>query len=199
MLKRFLDIILSLIVLVLLSPIIILTAIAIKIEDSGPIFYQSNRVGKNGTVFKMWKFRSMIVNAENMGEKWGYAKNDPRITKVGNLLRNTSLDEIPQIFNILKGEMSIIGPRPGLKYQVEKYNDFQKQRLLVKPGVTGWAQVNGRHELKWSQKIELDVWYIKNWSIWLDLRIFIKTIFIVLSRKGVASEQISAEMEDFDT
>jgi undecaprenyl phosphate N,N'-diacetylbacillosamine 1-phosphate transferase len=191
------DLFLSLFLLIILSPIFIIIAILIKLDSKGPIFYKQERVGKDGKLFNIWKFRSMIVNAENLGERYGYTKDDPRITKVGKFLRNVSLDELPQLINILMGDMSFIGPRPGLKYQVDQYSNFQKKRLLVKQGITGWAQVNGRHEITWSQRIKLDVWYVDNQSLWLDAKILLKTFKIVFNRKGVLADQKSSDFEDF--
>lgn len=144
-------------------------------------------MGKDGRVFKIFKFRTMVVNAEKMGAGVFVERDDPRITKVGKWLRNTSLDELPQLINVLRGEMSLVGPRPTLPYQVERYNERQRRRFLMRPGITGWAQVNGRNSLTWPEKIELDIWYVENWSLWLDLKILWKTFFTMLKKEGLYS------------
>ena len=147
------------------------------------------RVGKNGKIFRIWKFRTMIPGAVKMGLGYNVARNDSRITRIGRLLRRWQIDELPQLINILKGEMSLVGPRPTLKYQVDKYNEFQKQRLEVLPGITGWAQIHGRNVPPWKDRIEYDVWYVKNWSLWLDAKILLKTPKVVLSKKGVYGKE----------
>ena len=161
-------------------------ALAIKLDSKGPIFFKQERVGKNGRLFKQWKFRTMIVGAVDQGLGFNVAQNDSRITRVGKFLRAWSLDELPQLINAFKGEMSIVGPRPTLKYQVDQYNDFQRRRLLVKPGITGWALIHGRNLLSWEERIKYDIWYIDHWSLWIDLWIMLKTLWIVLvTREGV--------------
>lgn len=186
MLKRTIDILFSLIGLVFLALPFALIAVAIKLDSKGPVFFRQERVGLNGRIFKPWKFRTMVVGAEKQGLGYNVARDDPRITKVGRFLRNWSLDELPQLINVLRGEMSIVGPRPTLKYQVEQYNDFQRKRLLVKPGITGWAQIHGRNLLTWEDRIKYDVWYVEHWSVPLDLWIMLKTIWVVLiKREGV--------------
>jgi lipopolysaccharide/colanic/teichoic acid biosynthesis glycosyltransferase len=185
-LKRLLDILISLIGLILLAFPFLLIALAIKLDSKGPVFFRQDRVGKDGKVFRPWKFRTMVVGAVEQGLGYNVAQDDPRITKAGKLLRNWGLDELPQLINVFKGEMSIVGPRPTLKYQVEQYNDFQRQRLLVKPGITGWALIHGRNLLTWEQRIKYDVWYAHHWSIPLDLWIMLKTVWVVLiKREGV--------------
>lgn len=179
--KRFFDILISLVGLLITSPILILTAIAIKIESPGPIIFKQERLGRNGKVFKIYKFRSMCLDAEKAGvyEK----KGDSRVTRVGNIIRKTSIDELPQFVNILKGEMSLIGPRPALTYHpwdFEEYTPQQKKMFNVRPGITGWAQVNGRKAVEWPRRIELNVEYVENISFMLDLKIFFQTIFKVL-------------------
>ncbi|RLA94466.1 MAG: sugar transferase, partial [Deltaproteobacteria bacterium] len=150
-----------------------------------PVFYRGVRVGRYGKSFRIYKFRTMVVNAEKIGGP-STADDDPRITKIGKFLRKYKLDELPQLINVLKGEMSLVGPRPTLKYQVDRYNDFQRRRLLVKPGITGWALIHGRNLLTWEERIRYDVWYVDNWSIWLDLWIMLKTIWVVLiKREGI--------------
>ena len=185
--KRFFDFLASTIGIILLSPLLIIIAIWIKLDSKGSILFKQERVGKNNKLFNILKFRTMVVNAEKSG--FYTAENDSRITRSGNFLRKTSLDEIPQLFNIFKGEMSIIGPRPTLKYQVDKYTDFQKRRLEVLPGVTGWAQVNGRNSLSWPERIKLDVWYVDNFSLLLDVKILYKTVFVWLRGEGVYAEK----------
>lgn len=193
-LKRLTDIVLSLVGLLLVSPIMLLTAIWISIESKGPIIYKQKRIGKNGKVFYMYKFRSMIQDADKMlaqlakqNEVQGVAfkmKNDPRITKVGRFIRKYSIDELPQIFNVLKGDMSLIGPRPPLDIEVAQYSDWEWRRLEVLPGITGLWQVSGRSDLSFQQWINLDIYYIENWSIGLDIKILLKTIPVVLKGEG---------------
>ena len=161
--------------LALASPALAAAALAIKLEDRGPIFYRQRRVGKDGLEFELVKLRTMVVGAEREGAGLAVNRGDPRITRVGRVLRRLSLDELPQLLNVVRGEMSLIGPRPTLAYQVERYNPRQRRRLEVKPGITGWAQVNGRASLPWDERIELDVWYVEHRSPWVDLRIMIRT------------------------
>jgi lipopolysaccharide/colanic/teichoic acid biosynthesis glycosyltransferase len=160
---------------VLASPLLALAALAIKLEDRGPVLYRQTRVGKDGSDFELLKLRSMVVNAETMGAGLSVNRGDSRITRTGRLLRKLSLDELPQLWNVVRGEMSVIGPRPTLRYQVDQYDERQRHRLDVKPGITGWAQVNGRAELPWADRIELDVWYVEHRSASLDLRILART------------------------
>lgn len=170
--------------LILLSPILLLTALAIKIESRGPVIFKQERLGKNGKVFKILKFRSMVVGAEKTGTGVYSFKGDNRITKVGKLIRSTSIDELPQLINIIKGEMALIGPRPALTYHpwtFDKYSHHQKKMFDVLPGVTGWAQINGRKEVPWPERIELNAWYAENFSFSLDLKIFFLTIFKVVT------------------
>jgi lipopolysaccharide/colanic/teichoic acid biosynthesis glycosyltransferase len=161
--------------LVLASPVLALAALAIKLDDGGPVFYRQTRVGKEGSDFELLKLRTMIVGAETMGAGLSVNRGDERITRAGRLLRKLSLDELPQLWNVVRGEMSVIGPRPTLRYQVEEYDERQRHRLDVKPGITGWAQVNGRAALPWADRIELDVWYVEHRSPLLDLRILGRT------------------------
>jgi lipopolysaccharide/colanic/teichoic acid biosynthesis glycosyltransferase len=161
--------------LLVASPLLALAAIAVKLEDGGPVLYRQTRVGKDGTDFELLKLRTMVVGAETMGAGLAVNRGDPRITRSGRLLRKLSLDELPQLWNVVRGEMSVIGPRPTLRYQVEQYDDRQRHRLDVKPGITGWAQVNGRAALPWADRIELDVWYVEHRSPALDLRILART------------------------
>jgi lipopolysaccharide/colanic/teichoic acid biosynthesis glycosyltransferase len=162
-------------VLVLASPLLALAALAVKLEDGSPVLYRQTRVGRNGVDFDLLKLRTMVVGAETMGAGLSVNRGDPRITGTGRLLRKLSLDELPQLWNVVRGEMSVIGPRPTLRYQVEQYDERQRHRLDVKPGITGWAQVNGRASLPWADRIELDVWYVEHRSPLLDLRILART------------------------
>ncbi|MFO7573050.1 MAG: sugar transferase [Gaiellaceae bacterium] len=161
--------------LVLTSPLLGLAALGIKIEDRGPVLYRQVRVGRDGEDFELLKLRTMVVGAEKIGAGFAINEGDPRVTRIGRLLRRTSADELPQLWNVLRGDMSVIGPRPTLRYQVEQYDERQLRRLEVKPGLTGWAQVNGRAALPWAQRIELDVWYVENRSPLLDLKILLRT------------------------
>ena len=188
-LKRILDIVLGVIGLIITSPLWLYIIIRIKTEDQGPIFFVQERVGRNGQLFQMYKFRSMVVDAEKKGAGIFVSSDDERITRIGKFIRKTSIDELPQLINVLKGEMSIVGPRPTLEYQVKRYNERQKRRLLVKPGITGWAQINGRNNMTWPEKIELDLWYIEHWNIGLDFKIIGRSIWSVLKRQGIYSEE----------
>ena len=161
--------------LLLASPVLAIAALAVKLEDGGPVLYRQTRVGRDGADFELLKLRTMVVGAETMGAGLSVDHGDSRITRTGRLLRKLSLDELPQLWNVVRGEMSVIGPRPTLRYQVEQYDDHQRHRLDVRPGITGWAQVNGRAELPWADRIELDVWYVEHRSPWLDLRILART------------------------
>jgi lipopolysaccharide/colanic/teichoic acid biosynthesis glycosyltransferase len=161
--------------LVLASPVLALAALAVKLEDGGPVLYRQTRVGRDGSDFELLKLRTMVVGAETMGAGLSVNRGDARITRVGRVLRKLSLDELPQLWNVVRGEMSVIGPRPTLRYQVELYDERQRHRLDVKPGITGWAQVNGRASLPWGDRIELDVWYVEHRSPLLDLKILART------------------------
>ena len=177
--KRLIDIMLSLLLLIGLSLILIFIVFAIKIDSKGPVIFKQERIGKDGKVFKIYKFRSMYVGAENKGSGEYSGKNDTRVTKVGRILRATSLDELPQTINILKGDMSFIGPRPPLTYHpwlYDEYTETQRRMFEMRPGVTGWAQIHGRKEVEWHKRIELNIWYIDHVSLWLDLKIFFMTI-----------------------
>jgi lipopolysaccharide/colanic/teichoic acid biosynthesis glycosyltransferase len=161
--------------LVLASPLLAAAALATKLESGGPVFYRQTRVGKDGVDFELLKLRTMVVGAEKLGAGYAVDKGDARITRVGRVLRRTSIDELPQLWNVLRGDMSIIGPRPTLRYQVEQYDKHQRRRLEIRPGVTGWAQVQGRASLPWADRIELDVWYVENRSPKVDLAILLRT------------------------
>ena len=188
-LKRLIDILLSLIGLVLLAVPFAIIALAIKLDSKGPVFFRQERVGKDGRSFKVWKFRTMVVGAVQKGLGYNVAKGDSRITRVGSVLRNWGLDELPQLINVFVGEMSLVGPRPTLSYQVEHYNDFQRRRLRVKPGITSLAVVSGRNALSWKKRIELDVWYVDHFSLWLDIKILFRTLWAVLvTHEGLYGE-----------
>lgn len=192
--KRLMDIILSIMGLLILSPVILVTAIAIKLESNGPAFYLADRVGENGRLFKMIKFRSMVINADRMqtvangwddhGNVIHKTPDDPRITRVGRFIRRTSIDELPQLFNVLKGDMSLVGPRPELPWLVEKYQPWQRKRFAVPQGITGWWQINGRSEKPMYLNTEQDLHYIQNYSLWLDIQILWKTIATVMRGRG---------------
>jgi lipopolysaccharide/colanic/teichoic acid biosynthesis glycosyltransferase len=161
--------------LALASPALAIAAVAIKLSDGGPILYRQRRVGLHGKEFELLKLRTMEVGAEQKGAGYAVDEGDPRITRVGRLLRRLSIDEIPQLWNVVHGDMSLVGPRPTLAYQVERYTPRQRRRLEVKPGITGWAQIHGRARLPWEERIELDVWYVEHRSPWLDLKILART------------------------
>ncbi|MEX0817891.1 MAG: sugar transferase [Gaiellales bacterium] len=173
--RRAVDIVGAGLALLLASPFLLLAALAISLDDRGPVLYRQRRVGRRGEEFDLLKLRTMVVGAEKQGAGWAVNEGDPRITRVGRVLRRLSLDELPQLWNVVRGEMSLIGPRPTLAYQVERYTPRQRRRLEVKPGITGWAQVQGRAQVPWDDRIELDVWYVEHRSLWLDLRILART------------------------
>ena len=175
----------ALFAIVAASPFLIGIALAVKLEDGGPVFYKSERIGRNGEAFPMLKFRTMVAGAEKIGLGLNVACNDSRITRTGCFLREWSLDEAPQLFNVLFGNMNIVGPRPALREHVEQYSEKQKRRLRVRPGLTGWAQVNGRNALSWEKKLEYDAWYADNQSFALDMKIIAKTFSVVLRREGL--------------
>ena len=175
--KRALDVAGAALVLALAGPLLALAALAVKLEDGGPAFYRQRRVGLNGAEFELLKLRTMVVGAERQGAGYAVNEGDPCITRAGRVLRRLSVDELPQLWNVLRGEMSLVGPRPTLAYQVERYTPRQRRRLEVKPGITGWAQVNGRAARPWDERIELDVWYVEHRSLWLDLKILARTPF----------------------
>jgi len=182
--KRFLDVTASFLGLVLLSPLLLAVSILIKIDSRGPVIFRQKRIGRNGKVFEIYKFRSMCVGAEKTGSGVYSRKGDARVTRIGKILRATSIDELPQLLNILKGEMSFVGPRPPLTYhpwKYEEYTDFQKRMFEVRPGITGWAQVNGRKDVEWHKRIELNVWYVDHMSLLLDIKIMFMTAFKVLT------------------
>ena len=194
--KRIFDIFASAVMILLLIaiPVLIVVPIGIKLTSPGPAVFVQNRVGKNGKIFKIYKFRTMDIPPKDSYVKDGVLyrangellKSEDRITKFGAFLRKTSLDELMQLFNILNGTMSFVGPRPTLPHQVERYTDEQRRRLEMRPGVTGWAQVNGRNDLTWTEKIKFDVQYIDNFSLWFDIKVLFMTVGTVLGGKGIA-------------
>jgi lipopolysaccharide/colanic/teichoic acid biosynthesis glycosyltransferase len=157
------------------APVLAAAAVAIKLEDGGPVLYRQRRIGLHGEEFDLVKLRTMVVGAERVGAGFAVNRGDPRITRVGRVLRRLSLDELPQLWNVVRGDMSLVGPRPTLAYQVERYTPRQRRRLEVKPGITGWAQVHGRAALPWDERIELDVWYVEHRSARVDLEILLRT------------------------
>jgi lipopolysaccharide/colanic/teichoic acid biosynthesis glycosyltransferase len=187
--KRAVDVGVATFGLVALSPLLTLIALLIKLTSRGPVFYVHERIGKGGRPFGFIKFRTMVVGAQEQGSGILTLENDPRVTTVGRVLRRLSLDELPQLWNVLRGQMSIVGPRPGLAFQVEQYTPFQRRRLTVLPGITGWAQVNGRNAITWDERIERDVEYIERLSFGVDLRILLRTLTVVFRRESLFAEK----------
>jgi len=183
--KRLLDLVLAAAGLAVCAPLIAVLAAAVRLESPGPPFYTQTRAGRHGRPFLIYKLRTMVRGAEFTGAGLAIQEGDDRITRVGRLLRRYSLDELPNLYNVLRGEMSIVGPRPTLLHQVEQYTERQRGRLEVKPGITGWAQINGRAALPWAERIELDLWYVEHRSLALDLRIIARTIGMVLTGHGL--------------
>jgi lipopolysaccharide/colanic/teichoic acid biosynthesis glycosyltransferase len=171
--------------LVLTSPVLLAAMIAIRIESAGSPIYRQRRVGRDGVAFDMYKLRTMVADAEFMGDGLAVNRGDPRITRVGAFLRRFSIDELPNLVNVVRGEMAIVGPRPTIQAQVDQYTERQLRRLEVKPGLTGWAQIKGRASLPWEERIELDVWYVDNKSLWLDAKIVLRTIRMLASGAGI--------------
>jgi lipopolysaccharide/colanic/teichoic acid biosynthesis glycosyltransferase len=170
--------------LALAAPLIGIAAVAIKLDDGGPVFYRQRRVGLHGVEFDLVKLRTMIPGAEAQGAGWAVDYADPRITRAGRVLRRLSLDELPQLWNIARGDMSLVGPRPTVASQVERYTPHQRRRLLARPGLTGQAQVSGRNSIPWSERIEIDVRYVDGWTMRRDLAIMLRTALVVLRREG---------------
>ena len=185
MARRAFDVVVAGAALMLASPFMLVALLAIRLESRGSPIYRQRRVGKDGRAFDVLKLRTMVTGAEHMGAGLAVSEGDARITRVGRLLRRTSLDEVPNLVNVLRGEMAIIGPRPTVPVQVDRYTERQRGRLTVKPGITGWAQVNGRTELPWAERIELDLWYIEHRSWRLDLRILLLTVRMVFGGHGL--------------
>ena len=194
--KRIIDIIIALLVLIVGAIPMLIIALLIKIDSPGPALFKQDRLGRGGRVFKFYKFRSMRLNAEHTGSGVYSGKGDPRVTKIGKILRATSLDELPQFINVLKGEMSLIGPRPPLTYHpwpIEEYTDEQRRMFDVRPGLTGWAQVNGRKDVEWHRRIELNIWYVDHISFGLDVKIFFMTVFKIVTNAD--NENTSATVQ----
>ena len=200
--KRLLDIVLSLLALMILSPVFLILAIMVKLDSKGGVFFKQGRLGKNGVPFTMYKFRTMVENAEQMGTGLFNYAEDSRVTKVGRFLRDTSLDELPQLLNVLKGDMSLIGPRPPVTYELGDYDTLNaryKKRFTVKPGITGLAQVSGRNELPWDEKVDFDNLYIdllKKQTILIDTKVFFKTIANVFAKKSIFEQKIDENASD---
>lgn len=189
--KRLLDIGISSIVLFFLSPLMLIIYLLVKINLGGPVFFVQERVGKDNKIFKMIKFRTMKDSRDKNGN---LLDDNERVTKLGSFLRSFSLDELPELINIIKGDMSLVGPRALLVQYLEYYNKDQIRRHEVLPGLTGWAQINGRNSITWSEKFKLDVWYVDNWSLWLDIKIFFLTFWKVVKREGInQSETVTME------
>ncbi len=183
--KRLLDLVIAGIGALLTAPVIGLLALAIRLESGGHPIYRQTRVGKDGALFSIYKLRTMVRGAEFTGAGLAIQEGDDRITRIGEFLRRYSLDELPNLWNVLRGEMSIVGPRPTIQVQVEQYTERQRGRLNVKPGITGWAQINGRASLPWSERIELDLWYVEHRTLLLDLKILAKTARMVVTGHGL--------------
>lgn len=184
--KRFLDFTIALMGLLVLWPVLLIVAVIIKLTSPGPVIFKQKRIGLDGKVFEIYKFRSMVVGAESQGSGVYSGKGDARVTGIGKIIRATSIDELPQFINILKGEMSFVGPRPPLTYHpwdYSEYSEFQLRMFEVRPGITGWAQINGRKDVEWNKRIELNVWYVDNMSLWLDIKIIITTFLKVLKNE----------------
>ena len=191
--KRFFDFILSLIAIIMLSPVYLIVIVLVRIKLGSPVFFTQKRPGKDEKIYKIYKFRTMTNEVDENGN---LLPDDKRLTKFGKLLRSTSLDELPELFNILKGDMSIVGPRPLLVRYLPLYNEYQKHRHDARPGFTGWAQCNGRNSISWEEKFDLDVYYVNHITFLLDVKIIFKTVKTVLCREGISSEA-SATMEEF--
>ena len=183
--SRVLDVVVSAVGLVLASPILLLAAVAIKLDSRGPVVYRQRRVGKDGAIFEVVKLRTMHPGADPLGVGTPVLEDDPRVTRAGRLIRRLSLDELPNLVNVLRGEMALVGPRPTLEAQVDLYTPRQRRRLEVRPGITGWAQVNGRAGIPWEERIELDVWYVDHHSLALDLRILARTLRLLVTGDGL--------------
>jgi lipopolysaccharide/colanic/teichoic acid biosynthesis glycosyltransferase len=184
-LSRALDFLIATVLLVVSSPLLLAALIAIRLESKGSPIYKQRRVGKDGQPFELLKLRTMVTGAEHIGAGLAVNEGDPRITRVGALLRRFSLDELPNLINVLRGDLAIVGPRPTIQAQVDQYTDRQRRRLDVKPGITGWAQVNGRAALPWHERIELDIWYVEHRSLWLDLKILAMTARMLVTGHGL--------------
>ena len=183
--SRAADVVIASVGIVLLSPLLLVAAVAVKLDSRGPVFYRQRRAGLDGEPFELWKLRTMHPGADPVGVGTPVLEGDPRVTRVGGFLRRFSLDEVPNLINVLRGELAIVGPRPTLEAQVDLYTPRQRRRLEVRPGITGWAQVNGRAGIPWEERIDLDVWYVENRSALLDLRILARTARLLLTGHGL--------------
>lgn len=203
--KRILDFSVALIAAIILSPLMAITAIAVKVESEGPAVFKQDRLGLNAKVFKIYKFRSMCQGAEHTGTGVYSGADDMRVTKVGRIIRATSIDELPQLFNIIKGDMSFIGPRPPLTYHpwdISEYTEEQLHMFDVRPGISGWAQINGRKDVEWHKRIELNCWYVDHMSLWLDIKILFTTFLKVLKNEdnvNVGATLVTDEAEEKET
>lgn len=203
--KRMLDVVIAALTLIILSPLMAFTAAAVKLESDGPAIFKQDRLGLNGKVFKIYKFRSMCQGAEHTGTGVYSGADDMRVTKVGKIIRATSIDELPQLFNILKGDMSFIGPRPPLTYHpwdISEYTEEQLHMFDVRPGITGWAQVNGRKDVEWHKRIELNCWYVDHMSFWLDIKILFTTVIKVLKNEdnvNIGATLVTDENQEKET
>lgn len=203
--KRLLDVVIAALTMIFLSPLMAFTAVAVKLESDGPAIFKQDRLGLNGKVFKIYKFRSMCQGAEHTGTGVYSGADDMRVTKVGKIIRATSIDELPQLFNILKGDMSFIGPRPPLTYHPWDISEYTKEQLHmfdVRPGITGWAQVNGRKDVEWHKRIEFNCWYVDHMSFWLDIKILFTTVIKVLKNEdnvNVGATLVTDENQEKET
>ncbi|WP_308619579.1 sugar transferase [uncultured Eubacterium sp.] len=203
--KRMLDVVIAALTMIFLSPLMAFTAVAVKLESDGPAIFKQDRLGLNGKVFKIYKFRSMCQGAEHTGTGVYSSADDMRVTKVGKIIRATSIDELPQLFNILKGDMSFIGPRPPLTYHPWDISEYTKEQLHmfdVRPGITGWAQVNGRKDVEWHKRIEFNCWYVDHMSFWLDIKILFITVIKVLKNEdnvNVGATLVTDENQEKET
>jgi lipopolysaccharide/colanic/teichoic acid biosynthesis glycosyltransferase len=186
--SRALDIAVSAAALVLCAPLFALAAIAIRLDSPGPVLYRQRRIGKDGREFNLLKLRTMVPGSDPVGVGTAVTRDDPRVTRVGRILRRTSLDEVPNLVNVLRGEMALVGPRPTIPAQVRDYTPRQHRRHEVRPGISGWAQVQGRAGIPWEERIELDLWYVDNRSFWLDLRILARTVLLTVTGRGLAPD-----------
>jgi lipopolysaccharide/colanic/teichoic acid biosynthesis glycosyltransferase len=189
--NRVLDLLVAGLALAVAAPLLAICALAIKLDSPGPVLYRQRRVGRDGAPFELIKLRTMVVGAEHSGAGLYIENGDARITRAGRVLRRFSLDELPNLLNVLRGELAVVGPRPTVQVQVDRYTPHQRRRLEVKPGITGWAQVNGRTSLSWPERIELDVWYVDNRSLALDLRILARTARLLVTGHGLYSSDVT--------
>ncbi len=197
--KRWIDLCCATVGLLVLSPLLLLSAVFIYLEDRGPILFTQERIGRGGRSFCVFKFRSMHVNDTPVEEMGQVREDHPMVTRTGKVLRRLKVDELPQLFNVVKGDMSLVGPRPTIREQVERYDAYERRRLLAVPGVTGWAQVNGNTRLEWSERILFDVWYVDHWSLWLDTKILVRTIQVILQGEHRNESALHEAMEYADS